>query len=63
MTDSERKEAIVRITLSGLGFDMERKLGAYVVTDRRAAIDLPGAMQPTTCQTLEEVVGMFSLEL
>jgi hypothetical protein len=43
MTDPERKEAIVRLTLRGLGFDLERKFGAYVVTDRRAALDLPGA--------------------
>jgi hypothetical protein len=63
MTDPERKEALIRATLSGLGFDMERQAGAYVVTDRRAALDLPGAMQPTTCQTLEEVAGMFSIEV
>jgi hypothetical protein len=63
MRNLELEEAIVRATLSGLGFDLERKFGAYVVTDRRAAIDLPGAMQPTTCQTIEEVVGMFSIEV
>jgi hypothetical protein len=36
MTDPERKEAIVRTTLSGLGLDLERKSGAYMVIDRRA---------------------------
>ena len=62
MADPERKEAIVRLTLSGLGFDLERKLGAYVVTHRRAALDLPGVMQPTICQTFDAVIGLFSIE-
>jgi hypothetical protein len=63
MTDPERREAVIRATLSGLGFDLERKSGAYVVTDRRAALDLPGAMQPTTCQTIDAVIGLFSIEV
>jgi hypothetical protein len=63
MTDPERKEVIVRLTLSGLGFDLERNEGRFVVTDRRAALDLPGAMQPTTYRSLEAIVALFSIEV
>jgi hypothetical protein len=63
MTDPERKEAIVHLILSGLGFDLERELGTYAVTDRRAAPDLPGAMQPATYRRLEAIVTLFAIEV
>ena len=61
MADHERREAIIRARLSGLGFDLERQQGHYVVKDRRAAFDLPSALQPTVCDTLGEVITLFNL--
>jgi hypothetical protein len=46
MTDLEGKEAVFRVTLSGLGFDLESYLGTCTVIDRRPAIGLPSAVQP-----------------
>jgi hypothetical protein len=43
-------------TLSGLGFDLERKQGTHVVIDRRAALDFSSALQPVACQTLDQAI-------
>jgi hypothetical protein len=49
-----------RAALSGLGFDLESYMGTYTITDRRAALDLPSAIQPVICQSLEEVATPVS---
>jgi hypothetical protein len=61
ISDQERKEANVRATLNSLGFELAGYMGTYRVTDRRAAVDLPSAIQPVVCQSLDEVAQMFSI--
>jgi hypothetical protein len=34
-------------------------MGNYVITDRRVALDLPSAIQPVICQTLDQIVDPF----
>jgi hypothetical protein len=60
----ERREAIIRATLSGLGFDLVKTARGFTVIDRRAALDLPiGPLLPTTDASLEEITKLFSLRL
>lgn len=61
MTDRERKEALIRATFSGLGFELVFDMGSYTVIDRRSAFGLPSAIQPVICQSLKEVVALFHL--
>jgi hypothetical protein len=62
MNDHENKEALVRAMLSGLGFDLESYMGAYTVTDRRAILGLPSAIQPMRAQSLEEITALLNLQ-
>lgn len=61
ISDQERREANVSATLNCLGFELEGYMGTYRVTDRRAAVDLPSAIQPVVCQSLDEVAQIFSI--
>jgi hypothetical protein len=61
ISDQERKEANVRAALNSFGFELEGYMGTYTVTDQRAAVDLPSAIQPVLCQSLEEVTLIFSI--
>ena len=62
MAEHDRREIVIQATLSGLGFDLERRQGTYVVRDRRAAFDIPSTLQPTVCDTLGEVIALFNLK-
>lgn len=37
-------------------------MGAYTVTDRRAILGLPSAIQPMRAQSLEEIMALLNLQ-
>lgn len=55
------REGTVRAALSGLGYDLQWEMGSYVVSDRRAALKLPGSVELVACGNLDEVVRHFKL--
>lgn len=59
--DRRFKEPTVRAALSGLGYDLQWEMGTYIVSDRRAAIDLKTSFELVSCATLDEVVALFRL--
>jgi hypothetical protein len=61
ISDQERREAKVRAALNSFGFELEGYMATYTVTDRRAAVGFPSAIQPVVCQSLEEVAQIFSI--
>jgi hypothetical protein len=64
MTELERREAVIRATLSGLGFDLVRTARGFTVIDRRAALNLPiGPLLPVTDASLEEITKLFLITL
>jgi hypothetical protein len=46
----------MRAALDSFGFELEGYMGTYTVADRRAAVDLPSAIQPVVCQSLDEAL-------
>lgn len=54
-------EPTVRAALSGLGYDLQWEMGAYVISDRRAAMDLKADFEIVACSTLDEIVALFRL--